>query len=873
MQPPPTPRPPVPPRPHPVGPPVALRMPNHRLFVGSYARVPVEIRADAGIAFDDLEFLVPGGPAGGVVSLARDATFNPRRPDIMLCTGYAPGTYILQALKKGTATVVAEGKFAFDALWKDDVAGPPKQFRGVVKGWSGAGAWGGGPAGPENTNVVPAMGTRRIAILLVDTSTQRYTTDAPTLQGFRDRWLNEIINGVTISGLIRSTAKFYNEVSYGNLTLTGAVFGPVSLPGSFDDYFNADGSPKGTFYQACFTAGDSLINYGNFDHMLCVSQSVTATMPNKSAWPYSSIGSWGPYTTAEGNESYGLTSMPNEWGTTNDRKAFETFSHEFGHTLGLGDMYTPDVPGRMTGSWELMDWDDPLPDFTIAHRMMLGWVQPGWMRTFDFSAGGPVDQTVTLQPIELGSPPAGRSAGIEVRKADGWNYYFEYRKMQGVEIGDRELPTDNVVLGTDVTSPPWTPPIDRPAILLLTTNSPTDGPVIANGQDYTETDTTTVPGTPFRVDVSGIDGTKANVRVRYGNFDRPDPSIRPWPASPDRQWQSPDIEVRNPRNQADPASWFNVPWEGHPNTVIAMVRNTGAGNAPQVRADFSVKDFTIGGAPETLLGSDTKDVPPGGAPVEFSTSWTPPSQGHFCIIVRIPLYINPMAPTVVEMTELNNEAQSNYTRYISRSASPASREMTILKVGNPYKARTRIFVTAGQNNPLYRTYLDHAWLTLDPGEVRDVGVMFEYNPAVKEHSNEPINPDEVRKFGGVPNNVGLAAFIEDPTDTPRHAKNILGGAQAQVVTGRAVDCKLLGADDKTARGVITTVDDGKPVQGGQIIVIFEARDGTPKAYQTEKLQSGEYSVALRHSWEALQVYYLPPAGFGDCTSNRIVRGG
>src|SRR3954452_1732495 len=41
-----------------------------------------------------------------------------------------------------------------------------------------------------------------------------------------------------------------------------------------------------------------------------------------------------------------------------------------------------------------------------------------------------------------------------------------------------------------------------------------------------------------------------------------------------------------------------------------------------------------------------------------------PASGHFCIAARIPLYVVPTAPTVVEMTELNNVAQSNYDRFL-----------------------------------------------------------------------------------------------------------------------------------------------------------------------------------------------------------------
>lgn len=852
---------------------VTLRMPKEKLFVGSYHRIPVAIAPASKVKFDDLRFEVPAGARGGLISPGRDKLFNPKRPHIMLLVGFEPGVYELIAVHSKTNKLLATAKFSVDTLWAKEDVGPTRWFTGIVGNYNAGSAWGGGPAGPQNVNVAPTTGTRRIAILLVDTSSERFTTNTTDLQGHRDRWMNEIINGVTQGGVTRSSRAFYREVSYSppnSFDLSAQVFGPVQLSGTWDDYFNTDGTPKGGYFQACITAGDGLIDYNNFDTLLCVSQSVTGP-PMKSAWPYASIGNWGPYTTAEGNKNLGVISMPNEWGTTSDREIFETFSHELGHNLGFGDQYTPAVPGRNPGAWEIMHADDPFPHFSIVHRMILGWAQAGWIQPFNFqSMAAPVDQTVALHPIELGAPPAGRKSGIEIRLADGWNYYLEYRIGQTAQIGDRALPTDSRVLGTDVVSPPYTPPIARPGVLLLNSDIDGDGAVLGNGQDYEETDTTdSVYPTDFRIDVSGIDGSKADVRIRYGVNSRPDPSIRPWPAGPDRQWQSPDIEIRNAKNQAD-AAWFNVPWLGNTNAVLAKVKNNGGLDAPAVRVNFYVKNFNVGGAPETFLGFDQKDVPKG-ATIDFSTSWVPPSAGHYCIIVRIPLYQLPSDPSVVEMTELNNVAQSNYDRFISATASPPSREITSVEVGNPYPSRTRIWITAGHSNPLYRTYLEHSWLYLDPGETRKVGVMFEYAP--DNLTNDVYPPplrDRCRQLQRVPNNVGTTAFIEDPRDNPRHAIQVLGGAQVQVVTGRATKIDRFYADGPSVGGRVVTVDQNTPVSGGKVILRVST-GGKPStfAYQKAKISNGSFTARLKHRGTEVKAFYVPPSGLGECESETL----
>jgi hypothetical protein len=118
-----------------------------------------------------------------------------------------------------------------------------------------------------------------------------------SLDAIRNRWMDELINGVTHGGVTRSARAFYREVSYGNFDLSAQMFGPVALGGPWTDHFNNDSTPKGgTCFQSCFTAGDALIDYTQFDTQLCVSQSVPATIstPARSAWPYASIGSGGP---------------------------------------------------------------------------------------------------------------------------------------------------------------------------------------------------------------------------------------------------------------------------------------------------------------------------------------------------------------------------------------------------------------------------------------------------------------------------------------------------------------------------------------------------------------------------------------------------
>jgi M6 family metalloprotease-like protein len=872
---------------------VKITTPPTAIYVGSYQQLVVDLGA-TGIGFDDLGFAVTGGRAAGAISPSRDATFDPAHPEIMLLAGYRPGRYRLTAIHRPTGSVVGETSFALTNDWNDDQRGPSKWFNGILPAYSASPTWGGGTVGaPQNFNTIPALGTKRVAVLFVDTSDQRYTTSAATLAAFRTRWQQNVADGVTgADGIVRSVSRYYREVSYNSIGLGGmdvsvTVFpSVVSLPNAWTAYFQLDvnnsWAAKNEFINQCVTAAGGGVNLTGFDMIVCVSQSAGGPAPAKVAWPYGgyvvSVDSAHGRVTARG------ISMPNEWGdgSTSDqgggRTIYETLTHEMGHTIQLPDEYKPPVAGRQlagtpqpASSWDPMDLETNLPHFALPHRMMLGWIQAPWVRLYNFQAapGTLVDDMLTLSAIEAGAPPTGQFAGVEIRIGDGRNYYAEYRRGQAAQIGDELLAPNARLVLTDVTEPPDPPVIARPDILLLAKHADDDGAVLDTGQFYHEVDNTT-PTFPsdFRLDLVSHTANQAVVRVRYGVIGKPDPSIRPWPRDAAHQWQSPDIEVNNARNAADPA-WANVPWRGHDNTVVAQIKNRGSVSAPGVVASFFVKDYTIGGAPETLLGLDTHDIAPGST-VAFSVNWAvpaPPNEAdaqHFCVIVRIEPYDTPTSPPVHEMTDANNVAQSNYERFISATSIP-SRKITAVTAGNPYPRTTRFFVGAGQSNPLYRTFVEHTWLRLKPKELNKIRVMFEYAPDA-EQSDPNVNQMRER-FQRQPNVVNMVGMIEDPGDPRLHGPDLASGVTAVVETGKSTRIvELASSGERVAGNVMTS--DGGPVPGGAVIVT--PRDRTGKSQGSVSGTAGPqgfFALSVRPGWATLEAYYAGAPGYADCEAH------
>lgn len=122
------------------------------------------------------------------------------------------------------------------------------------------------------------------------------------------------------------------------------------------------------------------------------------------------------------------------------------------------------------------------------------------------------------------------------------------------------------------------------------------------------------------------------------------------------------------------------------------------------------------------------DVPRDGtaqASVRWNVPEVPVESVHWCIIAEIEVYVDPITG-LPELTGTNNVAQSNYSRAFSTTASPWTRELRTLTLHNTEEDEMIIDLVVDQNNPLYRSYVEHDWVRLQPGEERTVEIMVEY---------------------------------------------------------------------------------------------------------------------------------------------------
>lgn len=883
-----------------------IDVPATPLFVGSWVELSFDL-GGSGLGKDDVRFEVPAGPDAGFVSYTRVNGMGDPVP--LLAAGGLVGKHKLALVANATATELATAEFEITDHWHDEDTGP-SGFYVTNSSFEGAGGWGGGPSTPQNLNVHPHNGTWRSLVLMVDTSSGRWPTDAPTMNANRTDILGHVNNGVVFGGDTRSARHYYEENSQyaagsggapdRGLTLSvrnNQVYGPVNLPNSWTDYFaqkkdssgaviddrwsSMGGTLQTIISQAISGGVATTADFTNLDVLIVVPFSPDATggPPARFVWPHANDAReflCGTNAMTD-RRSFGYTFVPLDFAAHDGRQMHTTLSHELGHTLSLPDLYefpeySADVTNRITSDWDMMAGSrDALPHFTLSNKMRMGWIAAGHLKLYNFQGSSAVTENITLHAAELGEPPAGRFKGIEIRLGNGWNYYVEYRAEQPPQTTD-DIPTDRRVVITDVTSDTFTAPIARPPILFVHRDIDGDGPIIGTGADLEEKD----PGTQMdlKVEVVSTAADNAVVRVSYGSNGKPEPGIRPWTGGPN--WQSPDIEVRNAKATADPAKYFNMPWPGHDNTVVAKVRNSGDLLAKGVVVDFFVTEYTAGDGPWVPLGNDTRDVAPG-AVTEFTALWSPSAapDKHYCVIVRIRLYQDPANLAVVDQNIYNNEARSNYTGFVSASASPSSRVGCEVLLANPFAESTHVFADVKKTHPQHRVFVDHQWLRIPGRGRRPIRVWDEalwgtpeWGLVAKEHQRSPSFLWEV------PNRLSIAGWAERPFEADCGAQTLTGGVGMRIDAGRATQIRIRAAKRNYVAGQVVFVDNGAPVEsGGTILIEVSAGSGKYFTLTTEVGQSGAFSRDFNNPFgedtKTIELHYLGSYSAAPCDTGPL----
>lgn len=370
----------------------------------------------------------------------------------------------------------------------------------------------------------PLNGSPKSLVILVNFSDKSYVVSTP--QTAFTNLLNQ--DGYTTNGGTGSARDYFMSASYGKFSPNFDVVGPFTLPQTLDYYGknDTDGydtNPLQMIIDAC-SAANSTVDFTQYDtdndgvidnvFVYYAGYNEAENAAANTIWPHR----WGVYPQALFPDGYNYTGTVAsvtfdgkrlmDYACTSELKGTSgsnmcgigTFSHEFGHVLGLPDYYNTDDSNKNTlNEWHIMDSGAynnegrTPPTYTSFDRFFLGWITPEQVST-------PID--LTLLPLYQGkTTPANTNQQTYLFSASTHNlvatnpdpkefFMVEYRKKTG---WDAYLPAEGLLI--------WHIDYDQTAW-------DNNGPNNYTGSTQTSTDhmrlylqplsgSTTTPGTAF----------------------------------------------------------------------------------------------------------------------------------------------------------------------------------------------------------------------------------------------------------------------------------------------------------------------------------------------------------------------------------------
>ena len=242
-----------------------------------------------------------------------------------------------------------------------------------------------------------AVGQKHFLVILVEFSNLEFKKDSGEPHALFDALLNEV--GYSFNGGTGSARDYYYDNSHGGFEPIFDVYGPVKLDTTYayygkNDWSGNDSRPEDAVIDACRKL-DEEIDFSRYDNdgdgevdlvfMYYAGKGENDGGNSNTIWPHQwEISSAGKSLTLDGKaiDTYACTSELDGSGTL---CGIGTACHEFGHAMGLPDLYDTDYEdnGEAGGlySYSLMcgggynnNGHTP-PYFNFEERMFLGWLE------------------------------------------------------------------------------------------------------------------------------------------------------------------------------------------------------------------------------------------------------------------------------------------------------------------------------------------------------------------------------------------------------------------------------------------------------------------------------------------------------------------
>ena len=379
---------------------------------------------------------------------------------------FGPGVVFGQGIDTDTSSLIP---VEMDSVEAGRLAGKRVSVRGEKRGGTLVAA-AGGVQKTGGSVAAAATGTKRIAVLLVNFTNN---TAQP--------WTPAAVRGVVFDNA-SSVAAYYQDASVGQLTLSGDVYGWLTIP---DDNAGCDYSGWGALARTAATnAGVNLSNYTNVVY----------------AWPSASSCAWA-----------GLAYLPGRDSFINGSMSLRVVGHELGHNFGVHHASTLNCTSAGTrvtlgGTCTANEYGDP---FTIMgsastyHHNNWHRAQLGWMLMQTVSSSG----TYTLAPAESSSTAESRL--LRVARGDGTYLNLEFRQPGGVF--ETFLSSSAVANGISVRIAPATSTIVQSKLLDFTPGTTTFvDAALAVGSSFTD------PVANVTISTTAVSPLGASVSIQFG---------------------------------------------------------------------------------------------------------------------------------------------------------------------------------------------------------------------------------------------------------------------------------------------------------------------------------------------------------------------
>ena len=491
---------------------------------------------------------------------------------------------------------------------------------------------------------------------------------------------------------------FYNRATFGRTTMTF-----TAAPGPSSGWYDLGSASTAynffTVGQAAITLADSGVNFASYNRVAVITNFAGFGGQGGGPWWWT-VGDGIEATQVIGGMAVGVRlmtlSITNEWvadggfgpvaygaGAVDDSAT--VVGHELGHQLGspghYGTIFGSTGPRDVISPWSVMGFSPTLTHFLAWEKTNRDWTQSGFVTTVGPPAGAGINQLIRLKPIEQ-TPNGSDVQVIRVPLATSPTFIGYLVELRRQTNGDEQIPSTGVLVSYLDDSPATV----FKSVVLDDPSSP--GDMMQSPLDVGEAFTDPAYNLTITYE-NNVGPNDANVRVQYNPppVPGPNPAITPWGAPP---WETTDIWIDSQKNgwgtylytdgSGNPTGNGDDAWVNKANRVMVRVRNTGAANATNVRAQVFVNSppgMGDAGANWDYLGTIVIPSIAAGATATNYVMWTPTVGAHTCIKVVL-------LPTPGESSASDNLAQENVASFDTSPGSPYEAVALKVQVNNPY---------------------------------------------------------------------------------------------------------------------------------------------------------------------------------------------